>query len=202
MKRNLIFSLSSIILLVGCITVKNIDNKDSKNNKFSDDLQLWFAIKHPQKIDSSVTVIHDTTQDPYVQVDTAWERWDSLLMGQGVILSPDTSSFYVLKGSAYYQIHKMKFDTLWRADTIRGPIKVITKTVFKYIHDSTIVVKINESQLKAYKTSLDNLTVKYSDQVLATEKAKNSGLKYLIWAIVATALLGLSSYFNFKKLIP
>lgn len=195
----MILSLSSLVLVSSCVTVKAIDKKDNTNNQFSLQLKDWFYIKHPPKFDTSTTVEYDTTQDPNVQVDTTWSVWDSLSNKELPFAIPkgkngvnlvfgNVDSLYWVKGEV---IHK---DTIILTRTIT---RTVTRTVEKVVDH---VVK-DTAELGAYKRRVaDDLTI-INKYVIAEKDAKNRGLKYLIWAIIATGLLGIVGYFNIRKLI-
>lgn len=65
-KLNLI-SLFSVVLMSSCVTMSRIEKKDARNNQFSQELQNFMAVKHPQKIDTSFQQSKsDTTWGPLI----------------------------------------------------------------------------------------------------------------------------------------
>lgn len=69
MNKLSLLSLFSMVLVSSCVTISRIDKKDSRNNQFSKELQNFMAVKHPQKIDTTVQQSKsDTTWGPLIPI--------------------------------------------------------------------------------------------------------------------------------------
>lgn len=175
------------ILVSGCITVPRIQSKDTRNNQFSQKLQNWFYVAHPQKIDTQTKVKSDTTFE--YEYDSAnasigemgWGDSDSstsLKINNDSIL--DSSANLHIWGRNKGSIMGNLIWTTWQAP------KPVIKKVIITIHDSITRVVVDHSQADALgnqlKASRDSLTT--STLLVAT--TKNSSLKRLIWALIAS----------------
>ena len=215
MNKFKILSLFSMVLVSSCITVPRIDKKDSKNNQFSGKLQDWMAVKHPQKIDTTIKQSKsDTTWGSIDTISSAWENppvyWDSI---SGL-------HFYHPWDNAPNQIDPGFFsgtipifpttDTLWLnldsgsncANWIKNhPPKSILLRQYAYIHDTITKIVVNDSQIKGLTDQLQMSRDSTNQYILKYTEQKSTSRLRLIWIIVMGIVIAVGTYFFINKSI-
>lgn len=168
--KPLLYSLFSMVLISSCITIPRINKKDSRNNQFSQQLQNFMAVKHPQKIDTSFKQSKsDTTWGPLIlELDTSFH----LITGEN--LNREDSILYTSDTLYFKHVSHQKFPVYHQ---------------YVYIHDTVTNAIINHSEvdalssyLKASRDSTSTFQLKYS-------QSKSAGLIKLFIAIGLGLLL-------------
>lgn len=184
-------------LVSGCITVSRVQKKDARNNQFSNQLQNWFYIAHPQKIDSGIKVISDTTYD------TLYHHLDSLPLGENNYFWHNEgrkewvdSLSKLIDTSRITDIGSIDLsgDIISSGYWVSPPI-YITRT----IHDSIIINKVDVSQLNAYKNSLQTSRDSLNNYMIKYANKDSQSSKRLLWVIILSVALGLSGFFNIRN---
>lgn len=200
-----LYSLFSMVLVSSCITVPRIDKKDSRNNQFSQQLQNFMAVKHPQKIDTSFKQIKsDTIWGPLIlDTNIAFGNWRFLLNshGEGFYIKPDLNKIPYPEDSFSYppgrsdmglnggdSLQVITFDTVMFPH-IKPPCVPKIYHQYIYIHDTVTNAVINHSEvdalssyLKVSRDSISMFQLKYS-------QSKSAGLIKLFIAIGLGLLL-------------
>lgn len=171
----LLCSLFSMVLISSCITVSRIDKKDSRNNQFSQQLQNFMAVKHPQKIDTTFKQIRsDTTWGPLIL--------DTLKLGDSMLWKPATNPYRHINAVEY------SVDTF----SIINPISTYKPKIYHqyvYIHDTVRLSLINHSEIDALISYLKVSRDSTSIFQLRYSQSKSAGLIKLFIAIGLGLLL-------------
>lgn len=191
-KQLVLLSTLFSILVSGCITVPRIQKKDAKNNQFSQELQNWFYVSHPQNIDTQTKVKADTSIQ-YL-IDTTWLS-NITTGGSG----DSTYSNEIVHDSTIYGTWFPVRDTIHYAEIPPTEIKYITKTITKTIHDSIFITVVDVSKINALNNQLGIARDSLTKSILLVATKTNGSLKRLIWAIIASLLMLVFLFLFLKK---
>lgn len=183
MKKNQLIFLVALfsILVSGCITVPRIQKKDAKNNQFSQELQNWFYVAHPQNIDTQAKVKSDTSIQYFT--DTTWLKDISTGGGADSTYSSEHDS------TVYGNVSSIDMGRFITGFTPTKPtIKYITKTITKTIHDSIFSTVVDVSKINALNNQLGIARDSLTKSILLVATKTSGSLKRLIWAIIASLL--------------
>lgn len=205
MMKKIIFSLFSTIFFFGCVTVRKIDKKDSKNNQFSQELQNWFYIKHPQRIDTTTRVKSDTS---YYYSDGDSDVLNEKLpnsvylgkdsIGNSVIfMGPFPFDNGIIDGSLTID----SVGSSWHSNGSIWSSYSNKDTLIERIRDTVFITTINQSEINALKNSLIASRDSTTTYVLSLANEKNKSLKYLIAIIALSITTFIGGYFSVKSLI-
>lgn len=214
-------SLFSMVLVSACVTVPRIDRKDSKNNQFSQQLQDWMAVKHPQKIDTTTEQSRsDTTWGPIILVDSTsninFALGDSVSHNDWDVLPPGFSWTFIHRNDtidSLYTTGRNKGSVLdageygggliFSNDSIliglQNPCKPKAYIQYVYIHDTITKLLVNESQIKGFTDQLGASRDSTATFTLKYTQEKSAGLIKLFIAIGLFILLIVSIILYFQK---
>lgn len=204
MMKKIIFSLFSTIFFFGCVTVRKIDKKDSKNNQFSQELQNWFYIKHPQRIDTTTRVKSDTS---YYYSDSNDSSIDSTYYSSGndssvgPRLFPDVFMRTFDNGIISGDLTIDSVRSGWYSGGSIWSFHSNKDTLIERIIDTIFITTINQSEINALKNSLITSRDSTTTYVLSLANEKNKSLKYLIAIIALSITTFIGGYFSVKSLI-
>lgn len=201
LKKLMMLSLFSAVLVQSCITVPRIDKKDSRNNLFSQELQNFMATKHPQKID---TVARKTSSDTITnEVDSNWFEIGGL--GKVDQYFIDTTKFKLYLDAAKLAFSWAAYDTVrWKPLWFRTKHDTIIKHEIKIrtiaIHDTTYIVVVNNSQIFALETYLQASRDSTNQFILKYTEQKSTSRLRLIWIIGLGIVVAGLGYFSLRSL--
>lgn len=211
--KNLSTIMFFSLLVQACITVPRIQKKDTRNNGFSTELQNWFYVAHPQKIDTQTKVKSDTTFQYYLdstyQIDSV--EYDSTFQAKLDALSKcdgfksNLFSDIVLTTNSIFSWGRNKSSILPNnggmiliGDSLVHPIslglyssgtghwsKGPTNKIIT-IHDSIFTKLVDLSQVDALNNQLKLSRDSLTTSTLLVATTKNESLKRLIAAIIAS----------------
>lgn len=184
-KYKLLMLLSLFSFLASsCITMPRIQKKDARNNQFSFQLQTWFNVAHPQKIDTTTRTKSDTIIE---EKDSVY--LDSLLHNIKVPIVYTNNGTLPLDSGLLHEPMDMT------VTIVKHEVKTITKT----IHDTTFITTVDVSEITAYKTQLQASRDSTNSFILKYTQATSTSRLRLIWIIVLAVLLAILGYFTIKK---
>lgn len=228
-QHNFLLSLFSMVLVSSCITVPRIDKKDSRNNQFSQQLQNFMAVKHPQRIDTTFKQSKsDTTWGPLIlDTNINFANWRFLIgdSRSGTLTQFQLDS--IIKKLHFPTFYGETIDPLYfpsQGEGFRYPQTVIVDSFYYppgqsdmgigggvdpckpkiyrqyiYIHDTVTNAVINHSEVDALSSYLKASRDSTSTFQLKYSQSKSAGLIKLFIAIGLGLLLILSIILYFQK---